>query len=209
MFLGALKIQENLKQFKPTFLAKQYEKQLPKKSKKIFVGSMSDIAFWKEDWIMLLIEKILRYPQHTFQLLTKFPDIYFDYKFPKNCLLGITVDTENQLKKVVDFFDTKRAIESQSNAWLFDTFISFEPLLIEHLNLDLLHRIVKDIQWVIIGTMSGRNRIPSNIEQIRKIVKICNAPVFIKQLEINGKVEKDIYKFPEDLRLRNFPKKQN
>ena len=49
--MEALQIEEELKNFLPTWLPNNFNKHLPKKPSKIFVGSMSDIAFWKMEWI--------------------------------------------------------------------------------------------------------------------------------------------------------------
>ncbi len=68
----------------------------------------------------------------------------------------------------------------------------------------------KKIDWVIIGAESGANRRECKIEWVRDLVRQCKAadvPVFVKQLHINGKVEKDINNFPKDLRIREFPGK--
>jgi len=46
------------------------------------------------------------------------------------------------------------------------------------------------------------------LEWARNIVKQCKAAgvkIWIKQIEINGKIEKDMNEFPEDLKLRQWP----
>lgn len=55
---------------------------------------------------------------------------------------------------------------------------------------------------------SKNNRRECKIEWVENIVDQCkqaNVPVFVKQLQINGKVVKDIESFPEDLRIREYP----
>ena len=84
-------LRAQIKRFEPVFLFKNYYKSFPKKSSRIFVNSMSDIRWWKEKWMFSVLNKIERYPQHIFQFLTKFPETYTKYKFPKNCWLGVTV----------------------------------------------------------------------------------------------------------------------
>jgi len=67
------------------------------------------------------------------------------------------------------------------------------------------------INWVVVGCETGPKRRHCDIEWIRSIVQQCQAggvQVFVKQIEINGKVEKDIEKFPEDLQVRDLPWKQ-
>jgi protein gp37 len=64
------------------------------------------------------------------------------------------------------------------------------------------------IGWIIFGAESGSDRRRCENQWITNGVKMCksaNIPVFVKQLDINGKLVKDIYKFPELLRIREFP----
>lgn len=63
------------------------------------------------------------------------------------------------------------------------------------------------IDWVIVGAESGHNRRPCKQEWVESIVDQCKAAgvaCFVKQLDINGKVEKDIEKFPKHLRIREY-----
>lgn len=67
----------------------------------------------------------------------------------------------------------------------------------------------ENINWVIIGCESGTKRRETKIEWVESLVdqcKLATVPVFVKQLEINGKVEKDITKFPKHLQIREIPK---
>lgn len=62
--------------------------------------------------------------------------------------------------------------------------------------------------WVVVGCESGPHRRPCKIEWVESIVQQCmNAkiPVFVKQLDINGRCETDINKFPNHLRIRQVP----
>lgn len=63
-------------------------------------------------------------------------------------------------------------------------------------------------KWVVVGCESGPNRRPCKIEWVESIVEQClaaNVPVFVKQLDLNGKCVTDINKFPEHLRIRQVP----
>lgn len=64
------------------------------------------------------------------------------------------------------------------------------------------------IDWVVVGTESGSGRRQmeqSWAEQIVQQCKAANVPAFVKQIEIDGKVCKDIETFPVHLRIREFP----
>ena len=165
---------EGLKDFKPTFLNAQFEKKLPKKPQRIFVGSMSEIAYWEKEWIERVLNKIREYPQHIFQFLTQDSDIYFGkYDFPINCWLGTTI-TRTPQKGCIKY-TTEKAFNLNKNNLLF---ISFEPLL---------ERIKPNfkVDWVIIGAETGnrKNKVIPNLDWVLEIVRYCEhhkIPVYIK-----------------------------
>ncbi len=223
-------IEGNLKEFKPTFLGYNFEYGIdefkllnkngfPKKSRKrIFVGSMSDIAFWKDEWIEKIVKKIKSYPFNTFQLLTKAPEIYkkLDDIMPHNVWFGTTITQQMELRKTRVFADMSFGRIK---------YVSFEPLLSDIKNEKIkefnknplkhktpIHKPLTYfdyIDWIIIGTMSGRKRTPAKNEWMKNIINEAekfDIPVFVKQIELNGKVEKDISNFPKGLQFQNFPK---
>lgn len=62
--------------------------------------------------------------------------------------------------------------------------------------------------WVVVGCESGPHRRPCKIEWVESIAQQCvdaNIPLFIKQLDINGRCETDINKFPAHLCIRQVP----
>ncbi len=65
------------------------------------------------------------------------------------------------------------------------------------------------VNHVIIGCESGSGRRPCELEWIESAVKQCQAAgvaVYVKQMEIDGKVCLDVKQFPKHLRLRETPK---
>jgi protein gp37 len=65
-----------------------------------------------------------------------------------------------------------------------------------------------DIHWVVVGCESGPNHREMNLDWARSIRDQCKeacVPFFMKQLVVNGKVEKNMELFPEDLRVREYP----
>lgn len=174
-------LKNRLKDFKLTFSERKFNKKLPKKPQRIFVGSMSEIYYWKTEWIERVIEKVKQSPQHTFMFLTKYPEIYNEWVFPKNCWLGITI---THIPKYED-----------GNRWDFNGFIrnekinnlkfvSFEPLLGDihpytYLNFD------REIDWIIFGAESGnrKDRVIPKREWMEDIINHCkyrNIPVYLK-----------------------------
>ncbi|EQD46131.1 Phage Gp37Gp68 [mine drainage metagenome] len=82
-------------------------------------------------------------------------------------------------------------------------FISFEPLLGDIGEVDLT-----GISWIIIGGESGTNHRPMEIEWARNLVKQAKeqgVAVWMKQLG-GFKPGGNLEDFPEDLRIREFPK---
>lgn len=68
--------------------------------------------------------------------------------------------------------------------------------------------IAEMFDWVVVGAESGPNRRPCKIEWVEMIVLWCqyfNVPVFVKQLDLNGKLVTDINKFPPHLQIRQVP----
>ena len=164
-----------LRNFEPTFLHHQFNKKLPKKPQRIFVGSMSEIYYWREEWMKMVIEKVKQYPQHTFQFLTKFPKVYYGKVFPKNCWLGVTITEGKDFEKNDEWW-----------GWFFNeanfTFLSFEPLL-KPIPTEWIG--YSNIDWVIIGAETGnrRGKIIPKIEWVRTIVSYCRdkgIPIYLK-----------------------------
>jgi len=60
----------------PTFFPERLNDKFPKKPSKIFVGSMTDICFWKREWMDEVLKVIRKQPQHTFMFLTKDGSIF-------------------------------------------------------------------------------------------------------------------------------------
>lgn len=133
-----------------------------------------------------------------------------------NCWLGTTV--ENQ-----EMADIRIAHLLRNRDLAPVTFLSMEPLL-ERVDLSwwLPLETGRDgkwryqdkfaeqsrIDWIIVGCESGSHRRETKLEWVRDLREQCKAAgiaFFVKQLEIDGKVTTDINKFPEDLRIQEFP----
>jgi len=182
----------NLHDFKPTFLYSQLNKKFPKKPQRIFIGSMSEIYYWKPEWIERVIEKIKQYPQHTFQFLTKFPQVYVKWVFPPNCWLGVTITGEDYLNNTWGQYLLNKDKQYCNNI----RFISFEPLLKE----------IKppiEVDWVIIGAETGnrKDKVIPNLDWVLEIVRYCKhykIPIYIKDNLVKYYAECRGYKeFPE------------
>ena len=87
--------------------------------------------------------------------------------------------------------------------------LSAEPLL-GPIDMQLQYIAPEDLpfDWVVVGAESGPNRRPCKLEWVESIVRQCRKAgikVFVKQLDIDGKLVKDIAKFPPELQIRQVP----
>jgi len=139
--------------FKPTFHEDRLKEPYKlKKPSKIFVCSMADLfGDWvPRYWIGKILKVIKENPRHTFQLLTKNPKRYLEFKFSDNVWLGITEDYINQARlNYLKMAKTKYK------------FISFEPLLGDMSALDL-----SGIDLCIVGAMTGARAVKPKQEWI-------------------------------------------
>jgi protein gp37 len=167
-----------------------------RKPSRIFTGSMIELfGEWNDyGWMGLILATVKRCPQHTFQFLTKQPEIMAQFDFPENCWLGVSVDYANHWGRI---YDLKR---NNDNV----LYVSFEPLM-EDIN-PLIHTL-EGIDWIILGGLSGeRNK--ENIRQrqewaetIIDKARYLNIPVFVKD---NLKFTKKIQEFPKKHKAKCF-----
>jgi protein gp37 len=189
-----------------------------KKPCKIFVNSMSDLFHEKIpfEFIKRVYEVMLTCQWNTFQVLTKrlerAKNFYGNsgWLASDNIWLGVSVSTQKDAdENIPNLLDIPAKVR-----W-----VSVEPMLeeIELYTSSFKTKIIpqnfswiksRDIRWVVLGCESGANRRPCKIEWIEKLVEQCKSagvPVFVKQMEINGKVTDDVNLFPEHLQNREFP----
>lgn len=152
-----------------------------RKPSRIFVNSMSDL-FHKDvplEFIGEVLSVIRSTPQHSYQILTKrperLPEILSNLVLPDNVWLGVSVESQDYVKRIDYIRDAPVPVR----------FISCEPLL-GYLNLDL-----SNINWVIVGGESGQNSRPINLDWARSVRNQCQAAgvaFFFKQ--VGGKTPK-------------------
>lgn len=175
----ANKIEKKIRDFEPIFLESKFNKELPQKAQKIFVGSMSEIRFWKREWLSKVFKKIEEYPQHDFQFLTKYPYIYYLFEFPAKSWLGFTATTNKALANGVPHIERLRSY-SLTGKYLY--FVSIEPIL-EYIDPGLFSNA--NIDWVILGAETGnrKGKIIPKKEWVEDIVNHCRykeIPVYLK-----------------------------
>ena len=172
----------------PEWKEKSFDKKFPKSPQKIFVGSMSEISYWEDRWLEKVLEKVKLYPQHVFQFLTRYPEVYDRHIFPKNCWLGVTITKEKDFERGTPcLFVTSCHI----------TFVSVEPIL-EYINPGPFSNA--NIDWVILGAETGnrKGKIIPKKEWIEDIVNHCKEasfPVYLKD-SLKNIYPEEIKEFP-------------
>lgn len=148
-----------------------------KKSKVVFVNSMSDL-FHKDipvEYVQKVFKVMNENPHHVFQVLTKRADIlmYYDKEgwlnWSHNIWMGVSVENETVINRIDNLQQTKAHVK----------FISCEPLLGPLSDMDLT-----SIDWVIVGGESGHNARPMKSEWVSNIKEQCrqtNVAFFFKQ----------------------------
>jgi protein gp37 len=182
-----------------------------KEPRKVFVCSWSDFFIeeagpWR-DAAWQIIHDLA--PQHTYQILTKRPEriaqcLPADWgKGYPNVWLGVTAENQDQWDlRVGKLRRTPAAVH----------FVSVEPMLSAIDATDDLPEADNpnppDMSWVIIGTESGPQRRPARGVWVQNLVNQCRAvqvPVFVKQVEIFGRVSHNPAEWPESIRYQEFP----
>lgn len=129
-----------------------------KKPSRIFVCSMADLfGDWiSESWILMILDIVMSCPEHEFMFLTKYPYRYHEFKFPKNCWIGATVESDLNIERINNL---KYYRESNPKKY-----ISIEPITYSFntVNLDFL-------DLVIVGAMTGPGAVIPKKEWIQSI----------------------------------------
>ena len=171
----------------------------------VFVGNLTDIFGEWNDWLQI-VEWLTKLNDGAENLiLTKRPDrmskLISGIEPLRRAWWGTTAENQQRYDERVKFL--KRVQSPFIRTWL-----SLEPLLSD---INLLSGGDADylpFDWVVIGAESGPNRRSCDVEWVCRIVRQCrenNIPVFVKQLDLDGKLVQNIAEFPEELQIRQIP----
>ncbi len=170
----------------PHFHEERLNKKLPKTEgdEFIWVGSSGDISFIKNENMEKILEKIKEYPDRTFFFQTKNPKWFGQWEFPKNVLLGITIESNihypeissapKSWKRIVDFYFVNYPRKS----------ITIEPIM--KFDFQILYGWVYDVkpERVYIGYDSKKCKLPE--PPLKKVVN------FISELKRITKVKEKL-----------------
>lgn len=146
-----------------------------KKSKVVFVNSMSDL-FHPDvplEFIKAVFKVMNQTPQHIYQVLTKRSERLLELSahlnWTKNIWMGVSVESEAYSYRIEQLSQTNAAVK----------FLSIEPLIEPVYTLNL-----KKIDWVIVGGESGHKARPIKKEWIEYVRDKCteeSVAFFFKQ----------------------------
>jgi protein gp37 len=148
-----------------------------KKSKVVFVNSMSDLFHQNVpiQYVQQVFDVMNDNPQHLFQVLTKRAERmqYYDdkglLKWSHNIWMGVSVEDKNNEFRIDLLRRTRARVK----------FLSCEPLIGPLHNLNL-----ENIDWVIVGGESGPKARPMDPDWVIDIMEQCqkaNVKFFFKQ----------------------------
>lgn len=173
-----------------------------KEPKKVFTCSWSDFFIEEADaWRGHAWTVIFETRRHSYQILTKRPErmlrdslLPFGDGVPLNCWLGVSVENARFYKRIEELQKVKAEVR----------FLSVEPMLgyMTDIPLDGIH-------WVIVGSESGPEPRETRLNWIRELRDMCadkGVAFFVKQLTTQGGIKIPFENWPEDLRVREFPK---
>jgi protein gp37 len=203
-----------------------------KEPSKIFTCSLTDFfheaidSYRNECW-----DIIRKCTQHTFQILTKRPERIRDC-LPedwnnnfKHVWIGTSIGSPKGLHRMYELMDAFNDWKNGGKELRKPiTFISFEPLH-ERIDANFDLSTIMWFDWVIVGGESGndtgkyryRDCWISWIEEIVESFNSCGVAVFVKQLgtslaksrKMTDRHGGNIDEFPEQLRIREFPRTKN
>lgn len=133
----------------PEYRPEQLKKLKSKKSKRIFIDSMSDIGTWKDEWLEEVLLAMQIFPQHQYIALTKTNVGVLNKKRDEFCkkfegklplFIGKSITTQMQ----VDLLEEDEVTD----------FLSIEPIL-EPLDLSI---ILWSTRQLIIGAETGNRK---------------------------------------------------
>jgi len=161
----------------------------------VFVCSMSDLFHESvsSGMFQMVLDRISRYRQHIFILLTKRPEnvmplmkrVGWGLPFPPNVWLGVTAENQEQANKRIPLLLQIPAAKR---------FVSIEPML-GRVNIaeacktsviakNFAYGKVQELHWVICGGESGpkaRSMHPDWVRSVRDQCASANVPFFFKQ----------------------------
>jgi len=144
----------------------------------IFIGHTVDLFAddVPEEWINSVLDKLNQFPKNRYLLQSKNPArmMAFKDKFPKDVLLGTTIETNRDntyISKAPKMWDRASALGDLADAG-FETMVTIEPIL--DFDLEELVDMVVDANpvWVNIGADSKKHNLPEpSKDKVKQLIE--------------------------------------
>jgi len=171
----------------------------------IWVCSSGDISFIDPDFMQKILDKLETLKDRTFLIQTKDPSWFFKFKFPDNCILGITLETnrDENYKDISNAPLPSKRYEDFKKLDFHRKSITIEPIL--DFDDDILFQWVSNIEpeRIYIGYDTKKNSLnePFLTKTIDFIELLEN---FLPDIKIKLKFMKNLFR---DKNLEPFEKK--
>lgn len=161
--------------YEPHFHLERLNQSLPNTEGDEFIWACSsgDIFFAKKKWMERILERIRELSHKTFFFQTKDPSIFHKYIFPKNVILGITLESDIFYPTLSKAPSPYRRIEDFSNLNYPYKIVTIEPILEFNLSIFIGHLKRIRPNRVYIGYDTKKNNLPE--PKLTKTLKLCKA----------------------------------
>ena len=184
---------KNSERYKDGFTPKLVEKELKRKfhNKYIFVSDMGDLfgGLVPREWILKVLKAVRNSPSSYFLFLTKNPKRYFEFLkvFPKNLVLGATIET-NREYKVSSAPSVTQRYKVMARIPYHNKMVSVEPIM--DFDPDIFLKWLKDISPVVVhvGYANYNQHIPEpSLDQTAKLIEELRSFTKVKILRLREK----------------------
>ena len=166
----------------PEFFPEKLRLMERRRPRNFFLTGMSDFALWEPEWRETVFARIRRNPQHQYIFLTKRPEKVRVSTDLDNVWFGVTVTSRSE---------TGRIEALRKNVRGGHLHVTFEPMFDDIGPVDL-----SDVEWIVIGTETGRRKgksvsKPDWVHNLTGQAHARGIPVFMKEdlLPIMGEAQ--------------------
>ena len=181
--------------------------------RRVFCASMADVMEDRRDLDgqRIRLRTLIRQTSSLdWLLLTKRPENFSKPEFAQFDIQNIwgmtTVESEDYLWRADQLLSAPFALRGLSMEPLLGR-VNIEPYICPD-HRDGTAAELPKIHWVIVGAESGSGARPMQDDWARNIRDRCQeagVAFFMKQMLVDGKLTKDVTKFPADLQIQQFP----
>ena len=153
----------------------------------IWVGSSGDISFCNDYFFEAILERVKSMPKRTFFFQTKNPKWFEKWTFPKNTILGITLETNRNTPQISK---APSPFERANEFYLIQhprKFITIEPILEFDFKdfLGFIHSIYPERVYIGFDTKKNNLYEPS-VSKVKNFIKKLKRFTIVKEKYMKG-----------------------